>query len=131
MRTLSREIKISDTYRGVNIGHWFQMESQIYAAGVFSEFKRLLFKSLNHLNKSHGWLLRDWYWHYSHCLEFVFSNSSALTKEFSYNGLPLGEWFGKQVSLLERGSLSARQENAMEEFLTIVRDRESTDSPSV
>ena len=30
MRTLSRQIKVTDMYRGVNIGHWFQMESQIY-----------------------------------------------------------------------------------------------------
>jgi hypothetical protein len=130
MRTLSREIKITDTYRGVNVGHWFQLESQIFAAEAFSEFKRLLFKSLNHLNESHGWVLRDWYWHYSHCLEFVFSKSSLLTNEFTYNGLPLGEWFGKQVSLMERGSLLARQENAMKELLTSIRDRESTDNPS-
>jgi superfamily II DNA or RNA helicase len=131
MRTLSRQIKITDTYRGVNVGQWFQMENQIYAAGVFSEFKRLLFKSLNHLNESHGWVLKDWYWHYSHCLEFVFSISSALTNAYTYHGLPLGEWFGKQVSLMERGSLSARQENAMKELLTIIQDRESRDSPSV
>jgi superfamily II DNA or RNA helicase len=130
MRTLSRQIKITDTYRGVNLGHWFQMETQIYAAGAFSEFKRLLFKSLNHLNESHGWVLRDWYWHYSHCLEFVFSKSSALTDAYTYHGLPLGEWFGKQVSLMERGSLLARQENVMKELLIIIRNRESRDNPS-
>ena len=107
------------------------MESQIYIAGVFSEFKRLLYRSLILLNENHGWVLIDWYWNYSHCLEFVLSNSFALTKEYTYNGLPLGEWFGKQVSLMEKGSLLARQENAMKELLTIIRDRESTNSPSV
>jgi superfamily II DNA or RNA helicase len=131
MRTLSRQIKITDTYRGVNVGHWFQMETQIYAAGVFSEFKRLLFKSLNHLNESHGWVLRDWYWHYSHCLEFVFSTSSALTDAYTYHGLPLGKWFGKQVSLMGTGSLLNTQENDMKELLTIVRDRESRNNLSV
>lgn len=130
MRTLSRKVQITDTYRSVNVGHWFQVEGQIYAAGVFSEFKRLLFKSLIHLNENHGWVLRDWYWNYSHCLEFVLSKSSALTMDYNYHGLPLGEWFGKQVSLMERGSLLARQENAMKELLTIIRDRESRDSPS-
>ena len=88
MRTLSRQIKVTDMYRGVNIGHWFQMESQIYTTGAFSEFKRLLFKSLNHLNESHGWVLRDWYWHYSHCLESLFPKSSRLNHTDTYYGLP-------------------------------------------
>jgi hypothetical protein len=131
MRTLGRKIEITDTYLGVKLGDWFQLENQIYTAGVLSEIKRLLFKSLVLLNENHGRVLRDWYWNYSHCLEFVLSRPSALTKEYTYNGLPLGEWFGKQVSLMEKGSLLARQENAMKELLTIIRDRESTDSPSV
>ena len=131
MRTLSRKITITDMYRGINVGYWFQMENRIYAAWALSEFKRLLIRSLILLDESHGWVLRDWYWNYSHCLEFVLSNSFALTKEYTYNGLPLGEWFGKQVSLMEKGSLLARQENAMKELLTIIRDRESTNSPSV
>jgi hypothetical protein len=131
MRALSRQITITDTYCGVKVGHWYQEENLIYTAGGLSEFHRLLFKSLILLNEKYGLVLRDWYWHYSHCLEFVLSNSSALTKEYSYNELPLGEWFGKQVSLMGRGSLLATQENAMKELLTVIRDRESTDSPSV
>jgi hypothetical protein len=131
MRALSRQITITDTYRGVKVGHWYQAENQIYTAGVLSEFQRLLFKSLILLNENYGLVLRDWYWHYSHCLEFVLSNSTALTKEFSYNKLPLGKWFGKQVSLMGTGSLLNTQESAMKELLTIVRDRESTNSPSV
>ncbi|MCX5721037.1 MAG: Helicase associated domain protein [Nitrospirae bacterium] len=131
MRTLGRKVVITDTFRGVNVGHWFQMESQIYAAGAFSDFKRLLFKSLILLDENHGRVLNEWFWNYSHCLEFVLSKSSALTNEYSYHGLPLGEWFGKQVSLMESGALLARQEDAMKELLTIIRDRESTDSPSV
>jgi superfamily II DNA or RNA helicase len=131
MRTLGREVEITDTYLGVNVGHWFQMENRIYTAGVLSEFHRLLFRSLILLDESHGRVLREWFWNYSHCLEFVLSNPSALTKDYNYHGLPLGEWFGKQVSLMEKGALSTRQENAMKELLAIVRDRESTNSSSV
>jgi hypothetical protein len=131
MRTLSRQIKITHTYRGVNVGPWFQMETRMYAEGGFSEYKRLLFKSLTHLNESRGWVLRDWYWHYSHCLEFVFLKSSALTNARTYHGLPLGEWFGKQMSRLDTGTLSAHQEHAMKDLLAIIRDRESTHIPSV
>ena len=107
------------------------MENRIYTAGAFSELRRLLFKSLLLLDESYGRVLREWFWTYSHCLEFALSKSSALIKEYSYQGLPLGEWFGKQVSLMESGSLLARQEDAMKELLTIIRNRESTDSPSV
>ena len=47
MRSLKGKIEITDIYLGVNVGHWFHMESQIYTAGAYSEFKRLLFRSLN------------------------------------------------------------------------------------
>ena len=131
MRTLSRKVKITDMYRGVDVGYWFLNENRIHAAGVSSPVHRLLFRSLIMIDEGHGWVFREWFWNYSHCLEFVLSNPSALTKEYTYNGLPLGEWFGKQVNLMESGSLLARQENAMNELLTIIRDRESTNSPSV
>ena len=131
MESLTRKVEISDMYLGVNVGYWFQVENRIYAAWAFSEIKRLLFRSLILLDESQGRVLREWYWNYSHCLEFVLSKSFALTKEYIYNGLPLGEWFGKQVSLMEGGSLLAHQENAMKDLLAIIRDRESTNSPSV
>jgi hypothetical protein len=85
------------------------------------------------IDKSHIWAFREWYWNYSHCLEFVLSNSSVPTKDSDDKTLPLGvaEWFAKQMSRLEEGTLSAHQENAMKELLTIIRDREPTNSPSV
>ena len=133
MRTLERKIEITDMYRGVNVGHWFLSENRIYAAWVYSEFKRLLFRSLILLDESHGWVFREWYWNYSRYLEFVLSNSSVPTKDSDDKTLPLGvvEWFAKQMSRLEEGTLSAHQENALKELLTIIRDRESTNSPSV
>lgn len=133
MRTLERKVEIMDTYLGVNVGYWFLNENRAYAAGVYSEFKRLLFRSLILLDESHGRVLREWFWNYSHHLEFVLSNSSVPTKNSDDKVLPLGavEWFAKQMSQLEEGTLSAHQENAMKELLTVIRDRESTDSPSV
>ena len=133
MRTLGRKIEITATYRGVNVGHWFLSENRIYAAWAYSEFKRLLFRSLILLDESHGWVFREWYWNYSRYLEYVLSNSSVPTKDSDDKTLPLGvaEWFAKQMSRLEEGTLSAHQENAMKELLTIIRDRESTNSPSV
>lgn len=133
MRMLSRKIAITDMYRGISIGYWFLDENRIYAAGAFSDFKCLLFRSLILLDESRGWVLRDWYWNYSHYLEFVLSNSSAPTKDSGDGTLPLGvvEWFAKQVSSLEKGTLSAHQENAMKELLTIVRDRERPKGQSV
>jgi hypothetical protein len=133
MRTLGRKVEITDTYRGVNVGHWFQMENRIHPAGVLSAFHRLLFKSLILLDESHGWVFREWYWNYSRYLEFVLSNSSVPTKDSDDKTLPLGavEWFAKQISRLEEGSLLAHQEIAMKELLTIIRNRESTGSTSV
>lgn len=133
MRTLGRKVEITDTYRGVNVGHWFQMENRIHTAGVLSAFHRLLFKSLILLDESHGWVFREWYWNYSRYLEFVLSNSSVPTKDSDDKTLPLGavEWFAKQISRLEEGSLLAHQEIAMKELLTIIRNRESTGSTSV
>jgi hypothetical protein len=133
MRSLKRKMEITDMYLGVNVGYWFLSENRIYAAGAYSPLKQSLFRSLILIDESHGWVFREWYWNYSHCLEFVLSNSSVPTKDSDNKTLPLGvtKWFGKQVSLIERGSLLARQENAMKELLTIIRDRESTDSPSV
>ena len=85
------------------------------------------------LNESQGWVFREWYWSYSHYLEFVLSNSSVRTKDSDDKNLPRGvaEWFAKQVSRLEEGSLLAHQEIAMKELLTIIRNRESTGSTSV
>ena len=120
-------------YRGVSVGYWFLSENRAYAAGVYSEFKRLLFRSLILLDESHGWVVREWYWNYSRYLEFVLSNSSVPTKDSDDKTLPRGtvEWFAKQISRLEEGSLLAHQEIAMKELLSIIRDRESRDNPSV
>src|SRR5262249_7006399 len=103
------------------------------AADVFSEYKRLLFRSLILIDEQHGFLLKDWYWNYSHCLEFVLSNSSLPTKDSADETLPLNaaEWCAKQMSLLDKGTLLARQENAMKELLAIIRERESTNIQSV
>ena len=133
MRTLERKVEITDMYLGVNVGYWFLGENRIHAAGGFSPVHQLLFRSLISIDESHGRFLREWYWNYSHCLEFVLSNSSMPTRNSDDNTLPLGaaEWFAEQMSLLEKGTLLARQENAMKELLTIIRDRESTNSPSV
>ncbi len=130
MRTLEGKVEITDTYLGKDVGHWFRCENHIYATGVLSAVHQLLFRSLISIDESHGWFLRDWFWNYSHCLEFVLSNSSVPTKD---SNLPLGaaEWFAKQMSLMEKRSLLAYQENAMKELLAIIRDRESTNSPSV
>jgi len=130
MRTLERKVEITDSYLGNNVGHWFQMENRIYTAKVLPDFQHLLFKSLILLDESHGRVLREWFWNYSHCLEFVLSKSSALVNEYNYNGLPLGEWFGKQMRLMESGSLLARQENAMKELLAILKERESPSNSS-
>ena len=114
MRTLTRKIEISDMYLGVNVGYWFQMENRIYAAWGFSEFKRLLFRSLILLDESHGRVLKEWYWNYSHCLEFFLSNSSVPSKDSDdktrHPGHGAAEWFAEQMSLLEKGTLLARQE---------------------
>ena len=130
MRTLSRKIDIADTYRTVKVGEWFQVESQIYAAGAFSEIKRLLFRSLIYLDENHGSVLKDWFWNYSHCLEFVLSNPTAPMKDFSSDGIHFGEWFEKQVGLMEKGALLVRQENAIQELLTIRKDRSTRERPS-
>jgi superfamily II DNA or RNA helicase len=133
MRTLTRKIEITDMYLGTNVGYWFLSENRIHAAGVFSPVHQLLFRSLILIDESHGRFLREWYWNYSHCLEFVLSNSSVPTKDSDDKALPLGVsyWFAKQMSLLEKGSLLAPHENAMKELLTIVQDRAPTNSPSV
>jgi|CXWL01.1.fsa_nt_gi superfamily II DNA or RNA helicase len=133
MRALERKVEISDMYRGVSVGYWFLSENRAYAAGVYSEFKRQLFRFLILLDESHGWVFREWYWNYSRYLEFVLSNSSVPTKDSDDKTLPLGaaEWFAKQMVRLEQGTLSAHQENAMKELLTIVQDRAPTNSPSV
>lgn len=130
MRSLKRKIEITDMYLGVDLGYWFLRESRIYAAGAFSPLRRLLFGSLILLDESHGQVLREWFWNYSHCLEFVLSNPSALTKEYTYNGLPLGEWFGKQMRLMESGSFIDSQENAMKELLTLIGTKEPKNNPS-
>jgi hypothetical protein len=130
MRSLKRKIEITDMYLGVNVGYWFLRENRIYVAGAFSPLRRLLFGSLILLDESHGQVLREWFWNYSHCLEFVLSNPAALTKEYSYNGLPLGEWFGKQMRLMESGSFNDSQENAMKELLTLIGTKEPKNNPS-
>jgi hypothetical protein len=126
-------MEISDVYLGVNVGFWFQMENRIYAAWAFSEFHRLLFRSLILLDESQGRVLKEWYWNYSHCLEIILSNSSLPTRDSADETLPLSaaEWFAKQMSVLNKGTLLAHQENAMKELFSIIRDRESMNSPSV
>ena len=126
-------MEITDMYLGVNVGYWFLSENRIYAACVYSEFHRLLFRSLILLDESHGWVSREWYWNYSRYLEFVLSNSSVPTKDSDDKTLPRGtvEWFAKQMRRLEEESLLAPQDNAMKELLAIIRDRQSTNSPSV
>ena len=133
MRSLKRKMEITDMYLGVNVGYWFLSENRIYAACVYSEFHRLLFRSLILLDESHGWVSREWYWNYSRYLEFVLSNSSVPTKDSDDKTLPRGtvEWFAKQMRRLEEESLLAPQDNAMKELLAIIRDRQSTNSPSV
>ena len=133
MRTLERKVESTDTYLGVNVGFWFLGENRIHAAGLFSPIHQLLFRSLISINESHGKFLREWYWNYSHCLDFVLSNSSLPAKDSADETLPLGaaEWYAKQMSLLDKGTLLARQEAAMKELLNIIRKRESTNSPSV
>jgi hypothetical protein len=83
------------------------------------------------IDESQDRFLREWYWNYSHCFEFVLQTSSVPTKQSDYGNLPLQspEWFAKQMSLLEEGALLAPQEIAMNELLTIVKDRKSSDSP--
>jgi superfamily II DNA or RNA helicase len=127
MRTLERPIELPDTYGGVNVGDWFLTERSIYRAGAFSAVHQLLFRSLIFIDEHLSTYLREWYWNYSHCLEFVLSKSTLPTKAPDDTTLPAGAsyWFAKQMSLLGKGSLLARQENVMKELLTIVRERES------
>lgn len=79
MRDLTRKIAITDMYRFINVGYWFTRENQRYVAGGLSESQRLLFRSLVLLDESDGQAMRDWYWTYSHCLEFQLLKLSLLT----------------------------------------------------
>lgn len=122
MGELSQKIAITDMYHSLSLGYWFARENQRYAAGSLSESQRLLFRSLILLDESHGKVLREWYWNYSHCVELELSNSSLFIKvaKNSNDGIPYQptlKWFSKQMGMLQKGTLLAQQESAMKELL--------------
>jgi len=133
MRDLTRKIAITDMYRFINVGYWFTRENQRYVAGGLSESQRLLFRSLVLLDESDGQAMRDWYWTYSHCLEFQLLKSSlltTLTKDLEDRALhhPDPKWLSRQMSLLQKGVLTAKKQSAMRELLAIGSEKQSSQS---
>lgn len=130
MGELSRKIVITDMYHSLSLGYWFARENQRYAAGGLSKSQRLLLRSLILLDESRGKGLREWYWNYSHCVEFELEKSSLLTSNTKNSGCstlhhPVPKWFSIQMGDLQEGILPAQKESAMRELLAIGSEKTS------
>lgn len=117
-------LKSTDTIGSLKVGEWFECEKHLCEDGALSPLKRAVIGSLGLINTSKGLALRQWYWHYSLCLEYLMEKPSVLKKGVTFETVPIGNWFEEQVSCLGKGRLYPAQEDHINELIRFSQDRD-------